>query len=372
VGIYTATTGGRRYDTSKLAALQSAVGAEGFRGAAWREEVWRRLPIIDGLKAVGLTQGAALIDAGEAELQTLRQASFPMRLLKLALTRRVQDGETGDAADHERILAKLEADYGTAEILNERLHGIFAAGGWRLMLEHGQPMAPVASTLAKSGARTLALSLRGCAQFTDTEAALLAASLPASLEEVSIELVGSRATASGGRALLDAVVAIAPNKQRVGLAVMELNDCLLTGPIPPLGELTALVNLTLAGNRLSGAIPPSIGKCTRLMHLELQNNELDGPLPVELAECTALRIARLNGNRLVGGLPAELGRCTQLCELRLQNNQLSGGVPAALADCRQLHDLMVDGALLEGGLPLTLQQRVDEKALWINRPRGAK
>ena len=115
-------------DTSQLEAIQAAVGAEGFRGSAWREEVWRRLPLVEGLRAVGLTQGPCLIDAGEAELQTLRQASFPMRVLQLAVQRRVQGGETSDPADHERILAKLETDYGTVDVLNERLHGMFAGG----------------------------------------------------------------------------------------------------------------------------------------------------------------------------------------------------------------------------------------------------
>lgn len=92
-------------------------------------------------------------------MQTCRQASFPLRVLKLALQRRVQGGETGDPADHERIIAKLETDYGTPDVLNERLHGIFVAGGWRLMLEHGQPMKALAATLRQGGTR--ALKVRG-------------------------------------------------------------------------------------------------------------------------------------------------------------------------------------------------------------------
>ena len=72
---------------SQLDAIKKAAGAEGFRGSEWRNEVFRRLRktgIIKGLRAVGLTQGAAAayIDAAEAELQTLRRCAACTRALR--------------------------------------------------------------------------------------------------------------------------------------------------------------------------------------------------------------------------------------------------------------------------------------------------
>lgn len=57
--------------------------------------------------------------------------------------------------------------------------------------------------LGDSSVTKLALSFRGCSHFDDRMAALLAASLPRSLEELRTELVGSAATQLGGRMLLD-------------------------------------------------------------------------------------------------------------------------------------------------------------------------
>eukprot|EP00966_Prymnesium_polylepis_P192263 4456118-Prymnesium_polylepis.1 len=60
-------------------------------------------------------------------------------------------------------------------------------------------MAMPCAKLQQSGLVSLSLSMRSCAEFTDDAARLLASSLPASLEEVRLELVGSSATNAGGR-----------------------------------------------------------------------------------------------------------------------------------------------------------------------------
>ena len=92
------------------------------------------------------------------------------------------------------------------------------------MPQHGQDaetcsanLKALAATLRQGGTRALKLSFHGCAHFDDHAAALLASSLPGTLEEVSIELAGSGATHAGGRAVLDAVVSVGPNQPRAGL-----------------------------------------------------------------------------------------------------------------------------------------------------------
>ncbi|CAL5340258.1 unnamed protein product [Camellia sinensis] len=75
----------------------------------------------------------------------------------------------------------------------------------------------------------------------------------------------------------------------------------LTGKIPEvIGLMQALAVLDLSENELVGPIPPILG------NLYLHGNKLTGPIPPELGQ--------LNGNQLVGGIPAELGKLEQLFE----------------------------------------------------------
>ena len=57
----------------------------------------------------------------------------------------------------------------------------------------------------------------------------------------------------------------------------------LTGKIPAeLGDLTGLLNLNLAGNRLAGSIPAELGSLVNLQSLLLNHNRLTGSIPEEL------------------------------------------------------------------------------------------
>jgi hypothetical protein len=75
----------------------------------------------------------------------------------------------------------------------------------------------------------------------------------------------------------------------------------LTGPIPAeLGQLGALTELHLDGNKLSGPIPAALGQLGALTALFLQENALSGPIPAELGQLGALTYLFLNGNQLTG------------------------------------------------------------------------
>ncbi|RPJ81517.1 MAG: hypothetical protein EHM18_16815, partial [Acidobacteria bacterium] len=91
---------------------------------------------------------------------------------------------------------------------------------------------------------------------------------------------------------------------------LDLSDNLLEGPLP--SELGALnvSRLALSGNRFSGTIPATLGGMSRLTRLYLNNNHLEGRLPAELAALvkkSPVCSLSLASNRLTGAIPDEFG-----------------------------------------------------------------
>ena len=118
------------------------------------------------------------------------------------------------------------------------------------------------------------------------------------------------------------------NGQVVSLSLAGNN---LTGHIPPeLGSLDGLVAIELYGNGLSGPIPPELGDLRKLYLLDLSSNELTGEIPPELGNLSALEVLFLARNNLSGGIPAELVNLHNLAILELSENNLSGEIPASL------------------------------------------
>lgn len=271
------------------------------------------------------------------------------------------------------ILEHLKRQEGGPAAVDAKLHGVFAAAGLRVLLEAGYEMETVCSRLAASKPRKIALDLGGCAAFTDGTAALLAAALPPTLEDIRLVLAGSAVTPAGSGEIFGSIFGgtqIDPQRLRV----LEMSDCLLACTLPDaLGECTNLDNLCVPGNRLTGPIPSSIGSCKKLQILLAANNLLSGELPASLGQCVALETVRLNNNQLTGVIPPTLGACINLIELRLQDNTgMSGSVPESLAACLKLTMLNVDEGLLRaagGGLPEGLQRRVEAGELKLNQKR---
>ena len=67
-----------------------------------------------------------------------------------------------------------------------------------------------------------------------------------------------------------------------------------------------VIGLALAGNNLTGWLPPEIGDFDRLRYLHVDHNALTGPLPSELAGATGLTSLRISDNTLSGPLPRSL------------------------------------------------------------------
>ena len=139
------------------------------------------------------------------------------------------------------------------------------------------------------------------------------------------------------------------------LAALEelfLNENDLTGVFPAwLPSLTTLEKVDLGGNGLTGEIPSALGTLPMLTHLDLSDNGLTGPISGKLAESTNLGALLLGGNNLSGAIPAELGTLASLKKLDLSENGLYGDIPAALGSARDLEELRLNENNLAGTIP---------------------
>ena len=129
----------------------------------------------------------------------------------------------------------------------------------------------------------------------------------------------------------------------------------LTGEIPAeLGNLTALILLSLSANALTGEIPAKLGDLAALEALFLHSNALTGEIPAELGNLKALVVLRLWDNALTGPIPAGLGSLTSLASLGLGGNGLTGPVPPELGDLAVLEGLSLYDNDLTGEIPAEL------------------
>ena len=96
----------------------------------------------------------------------------------------------------------------------------------------------------------------------------------------------------------------------------------LSGTIPPaIGHLEALDTLNLCWNDLTGIIPPELGNLRQLRVLSLCRNDIIGPIPPELGNLQALEGLHLNDNNIIGPIPPEFGNLRKLVGLSLSSNR---------------------------------------------------
>jgi hypothetical protein len=116
---------------------------------------------------------------------------------------------------------------------------------------------------------------------------------------------------------------------------INLQDEGLTGQIP-LDEglwtsLDTLKNFNVAGNRLTGFIPPQMSVLSNLEYLSMSDNELESVLPGSWQSLSGMKGLDVSGNKLYGDLPDEWSTLSNLQALDLSRNDLSGTIPASWA-----------------------------------------
>ncbi|CAL5209717.1 unnamed protein product [Lathyrus oleraceus] len=95
------------------------------------------------------------------------------------------------------------------------------------------------------------------------------------------------------------------------------------------GSNIRVVTLNLTSMDLSGSLSPFVANMTALTNIWLGNNSLSGQIP-NLRSLTMLETLHLDDNQFSGEIPSSLGNIRGLKEVFLQNNNLTGQVPANL------------------------------------------
>lgn len=137
------------------------------------------------------------------------------------------------------------------------------------------------------------------------------------------------------------------------ISELNLSGRNLTGSVPQeIGQLTALINVSLDNNHLTGGLP-NLSSLIMLEKLHLQNNNLTGNVPEWLFKLKNLKELSLDNNHLIGPLP-DFSSLTMLELLHLQNNNFSGSVPSWLFKLKNLTELFVQNNNFSGVIPAQL------------------
>jgi Leucine-rich repeat (LRR) protein len=119
--------------------------------------------------------------------------------------------------------------------------------------------------------------------------------------------------------------------------------------------MSALSNLSLSSNNLSGRIPASLGNVSSLVGIHLDLNNVDGSIPETLSQIKNLRLLVLHGNSLSGHVPAQLYNISSLVRLDLSQNNLAGTIPSSNEfSPPNLQILIMSSNIIEGSIPASL------------------
>ncbi|CAL9153048.1 unnamed protein product, partial [Musa hybrid cultivar] len=133
----------------------------------------------------------------------------------------------------------------------------------------------------------------------------------------------------------------------------------LDGPIHHLAGLPRLALLSLNNNSFSSPLHRldlSLSPWrSHLKHLHLSHNRFSGPFPLSFLRLRRLRRLDLAGNLISGTIPPEIGLLLRrLLTLRLEENELDGAIPVSVGSIPELTDLNVSHNRLVGEIPRQL------------------
>ncbi|XP_020210575.1 leucine-rich repeat receptor-like serine/threonine-protein kinase At2g14510 isoform X1 [Cajanus cajan] len=140
----------------------------------------------------------------------------------------------------------------------------------------------------------------------------------------------------GGRTTTGDVIALEKVKESLQNPPLDWNGdpCMprqysWTGITCSEGPRIRVVTLNLTSMDLSGSLSPFVANMTALANIWLGNNSLSGQIP-DLSSLKNLETLHLENNQFSGGIPSSLGDISSLQEVFLQNNNLTGQIPANL------------------------------------------
>ncbi|KAL7257091.1 hypothetical protein ACSBR1_010928 [Camellia fascicularis] len=119
----------------------------------------------------------------------------------------------------------------------------------------------------------------------------------------------------------------------VGPVPLDIGEELLNGSIPlSIGNLTALTNLAISNNYLSGEIPDFWNDMPYLYYIDMSNNSLSGSIPNSIGSLNFLVFLFLSRNNLSGEVPFALKNCTAMETFDVGDNQISGHIPSWIGE----------------------------------------
>lgn len=117
-------------------------------------------------------------------------------------------------------------------------------------------------------------------------------------------------------------------------------------------KLTALTDLRINKQKISGDFPEVVYDMTWLQVLYLQGNDITGALSSKLGQLTELTDLYIDSNaKMSGPLPKEIGKLTKLVRLNISQSGIDGAIPVELGQCVALEQFMAFKSQLTGELP---------------------
>jgi Leucine-rich repeat (LRR) protein len=140
------------------------------------------------------------------------------------------------------------------------------------------------------------------------------------------------------------------------LTTLDLDANALEGTLPTtLGSLRFLEIFLVSNNLLTGTVPSQYRFLTRLTSVAFEGNSLEGEISgAVLQGWSAMNDLNLGDNLLSGDIPSEIGALVNIDFLDLYFNSLSGVLPDELGDLRNAREIYLEDNFFSGTIPRSL------------------